>query len=99
MLPSIGGLGGGSWVFLRECSVAPPLMLAALAATLLNIHHAHTYTPASPIIQVRGEYTFGLLQSQTHNFPLSPLCAPYTPPFPYTSAPHKLAPKGKQIYI
>ncbi|KAK3856109.1 hypothetical protein Pcinc_037532 [Petrolisthes cinctipes] len=50
-----GALGGGSWVFLRECNVAPPLVLAALSATLLSIHHAHTYTPASPILQVAGE--------------------------------------------
>ncbi|XP_042227080.1 uncharacterized protein LOC121869635 [Homarus americanus] len=50
-----GSLIGGSWLFLRDCTRATPMILATLAATLLNIHHAHTFTSSSPVIQIAGQ--------------------------------------------
>lgn len=49
---SSGSLVGGSWLYLRECEQASPTLLSALASTLLNLNLAHTYTSATPVIQV-----------------------------------------------
>ncbi|XP_069945849.1 dynein axonemal heavy chain 10-like isoform X2 [Cherax quadricarinatus] len=50
-----GSLIGGSWLFLRDCNLATPAILATLASTLLSIYHAHTYTSSSPVIQIDGQ--------------------------------------------
>ncbi|XP_050721570.1 uncharacterized protein LOC127001253 isoform X3 [Eriocheir sinensis] len=50
-----GSLVGGSWLYLRECEQASPTLLSALASTLLNLNRAHTYTSATPVIQIAGQ--------------------------------------------
>ncbi|XP_045101948.1 dynein-1-alpha heavy chain, flagellar inner arm I1 complex-like isoform X2 [Portunus trituberculatus] len=49
-----GSLVGGSWLYLRECEQASPVVLSALASMLLNLNLAHIYTSANPVIQIGG---------------------------------------------